>query len=83
MSFIRFWIGFSLIGIAVAIVLLGWSIRRRQFREPDRAAMLPFGGAAPVPPPPARWSREASVLATILGTGMAVLAASVVLSLVW
>ena len=82
MSFLRFWAGFTMFGVAAAVALLVWAFRTRQFREPDRAACLPLGGATSAAPP-MRWSREATALVTILAVGLAVLVATLVLSLVW
>jgi hypothetical protein len=82
MSFLRFWAGFTMFGVAAAIALLVWSLRTRQFREPDRAACLPLGGATAAAPP-VRWSRETTALVAILVVGLALLISTLVLSLVW
>jgi nitrogen fixation-related uncharacterized protein len=81
-SFIRFWIGLTMFGLAAAAVLLLWSFRTRQFREPDRAACLPLADAAP-PAPPVRWSREAIVLVGFLGVGLSLLTATAVFAAIW
>ncbi|MBI5499075.1 MAG: hypothetical protein HY907_02455 [Deltaproteobacteria bacterium] len=81
MSFIRFWLGFSMFGLSAATALLFWAFRTRQFREPDRAACLPLADAAAAPP--IRWSRESIVLVAFLGVGLALLLATVVFSAVW
>ncbi len=83
MSFLRFWAGFTMFGVAVALLLLVWSFRARQFREPDRAACLPLADAPAAAAPEVRWSREAVVLLVFLGVGLLVLAATVGFSLVW
>ena len=83
MSFLRFWAGFTMFGVAAAVLLLIWSFRARQFREPDRAACLPLADAPPAAVPEVRWSREAVVLLAFLGVGLLVLAATVGFSLVW
>ena len=82
MSFIRFWIGFTMFGLAAATVLLMWAFRNRQFREPDRAACLPLADAAAAAPP-IRWTRDSIVLVAFLGVGLAILAATVVFSAIW
>jgi cbb3-type cytochrome oxidase subunit 3 len=82
MSFIRFWIGFTMFGLAAAVVLLLWAFRTRQFREPDRAACLPLADAGTAAAP-VRWSRETVVLLAFLGVGLALLLATVVFAAVW
>jgi nitrogen fixation-related uncharacterized protein len=82
MSFVRFWLGFTMFGVAAAVALLVWALRSRQFREPDRAACLPLAGTTSAPPP-VRWSRDATVLAGFLGVGLALLVVTLVLSLLW
>ena len=81
MSFIRFWIGFTMFGLAAATALLMWAFRTRQFREPDRAACLPLADAAPAPP--VRWTRDVIVLVAFLAVGLAALATTVVFSAIW
>jgi cbb3-type cytochrome oxidase subunit 3 len=80
MTFVRFWIGFTMVGISTAILLLMWALRRRQFKESDRAAYLALAdvGEADAPAPVA--SRDTKVLAAILGIGIAGLVAVAVMS---
>ncbi len=79
MTFLRLWFGFALFGVASAVALLVWALRSRQFREPDRAACLALDGRPAVPP--ARWSRDLTVLLAFLVAGLALLAVTLVLSL--
>ena len=81
MSFIRFWMGFTVVGLAATVAILYWAIKARQFGEPDRAAYLPLGGVPDEPP--RTKGNDGKVLAGVLGVGIAVLAASVALSLTW
>lgn len=82
MSFIRFWMGFTAVGLAATVGILYWALRARQFGEPDRAAHIPLGGM-PEGEPVVDDPRQGRVLAAVLGAGIAVLAASVALSLAW
>ncbi len=82
MSFIRFWMGFTVVGLAATVGILYWALKARQFGEPDRAAYIPLGGV-PEEEPIETNPRQGRVLAAILGLGIAVLAASVALSLGW
>ena len=81
MSFIRFWMGFTVVGLAATVTILYWALKARQFGEPDRAAYLPLGGV-PAEPPATR-GRDGKVLAGVLGLGIAVLVTATVLSMVW
>lgn len=82
MTFIRFWIGFTMVGLATAVLLLMWALRRRQFGESDRAGYLalediPDESEEDAP----RASRDTKVLAGIFGVGLLALIASVFFSL--
>ena len=81
MTFIRFWMGFTVVGLAFTVTILYWALRARQFGEPDRAAYMPLGGVSSEPPETK--GRDGKILAGILGISVAVLATSVALSLVW
>jgi len=80
MSFIRFWIGATIIGIALSVAILFWAMQRRQFKESDRAAHLPLAGLDAAPPA-TRPSRDAAVLIGVLGLGLSAMIATVVVSL--
>lgn len=80
MTFIRLWAGFAFTGLATAVVLLLWAFRSRQFAEPDRTALTPFDDESA--PPPRRVGAETVALLGVLGTGLVVLAAAVVVSVV-
>jgi len=80
-TFIRFWMGFTVVGLAATVTILYWALKARQFGEPDRAAYMPLGGV-PSKPPEIK-GRDGKILAGILGVSIAVLATSVALSLVW
>ena len=80
MSFIRFWIGATIIGLGVTSMILVWALRKRQFKESDRAAHLPLQGMDEAPPM-TRPSRDAAVLVGVLGIGLTVMIATVVVSL--
>ena len=79
MSFVRFWVGFTIIGLSGAVLLLLWALKGRQFRESDRAGYLPLSDVTGSPPETTR-SKDAIVLLGILGVGVVLMVASVVLS---
>jgi nitrogen fixation-related uncharacterized protein len=87
MSFVRFWIGFTAFGLAVTVLLLLWAVRRRQFKESDRAGYLPLadlaldGAGDDDREARAGGRRTALALAGVMGIGLLALAASVVVSL--
>jgi hypothetical protein len=83
MSFMRFWLGFTLFGVSAAVALLAWALRGGLFREPDRAACLPLADLPATAIPARRWSCESIGLVSILGAGVALLAAATVLSVIW
>ena len=80
MTFVRFWIGFTMVGISTAILLLMWAVRRKQFGESDRAAYLALADISEADAPPPVISRDTKVLATILGLSIAGLVATAVMS---
>jgi nitrogen fixation-related uncharacterized protein len=82
MSFVRFWVGFTIIGLSGAVMLLLWALKRRQFRESDRAGYLALSDITGPPPENVR-SKEAVVLLGILGIGVIMMVASVVLSFIF
>lgn len=78
MSFIRFWIGFTMLGLGATVVLLIWAFKKRQFRESDRAGYLALSDVDGMDgvnelkekPPAIRASRETFVMLGILGLGI-------------
>jgi len=80
MTFVRFWIGFSLIGLTSTVVILAWALKHRQFREPDRAGFLPLADVEQAPPA-TRLSRETLSLLAVLTMGLAALAATACVAL--
>lgn len=80
MSFIRFWIGATIIGLGITSAILIWALRKRQFKESDRAAHLPLQGVHETPPR-TRPSRDAAVLVGVLGIGLTVMVATIVVAL--
>ena len=81
MSFVQFWIGFTIIGIGIAVWLLRWAITRRQFKESDRAGYLALADVSDAVPQ-TKLSRDAAVLIGVFGAGIAALVVSVVFSLI-
>jgi nitrogen fixation-related uncharacterized protein len=45
--FTRFWIAYTILGLALALVIFAWAVRTRQFEESRRAGLLPFDDAEP------------------------------------
>lgn len=82
MTFIRFWIGFTIIGLAGAVALLIWAFQKRQFSEPDRAAHLALSDISLDSQPTPRASRDTVALIGIFSLGLVMLIVTVVLSLV-
>lgn len=80
MSFVRFWIGATVIGLAITAGVLHWALRQRQFKEPDHAAHLPLAGLEGAPPQ-SRPSRDAAVMVGVLGLGLTSLIATVIVSM--
>lgn len=80
MSFIRFWIGATIIGLGMTSAILIWALRRRQFKESDRAAHLPLQGVDEQPPQTRR-SRDAAALVGVLGIGATVVIVTIIVSL--
>lgn len=80
MSFIRFWIGATIIGIGITVAILMWAMRLRQFKEPDRAAYLPLAGMNEAPPR-TRPSRDAMVLVGVLGLGVTAMILTIVVAM--
>ena len=80
MSFVRFWIAATVIGLAVTAAILSWAFGRRQFAEPDRAAHLPLAGLDGAPPR-SRPSRDTAVMVGVLGLGLASLVATVIVAM--
>lgn len=87
MTFVRFWMGFTAIGLAVTVLLLAWAVRGRQFKEPDRAGYLPLadladdGASGDDREAAAGGRRTALALAGVMGVGLLALAVSVIVSL--
>ncbi len=80
MSFIRFWIGATVIGLAITALVLYWALNRKMFSESDRAAHLPLAGLKEAPPR-ARASKDAVVLLGILGVGLGTFVVVVVIAM--
>ena len=83
MTFVRFWMGFTIIGLSVTVLLLLWAFQKKQFKESDRAALLALSDLETEnePPPAMRMSRELAVLIGVFGVGIFVMAASIVVSI--
>jgi nitrogen fixation-related uncharacterized protein len=45
--FTRFWIAYTILGLALAVAIFAWAVRTRQFEESRRAGLLPFDDAEP------------------------------------
>lgn len=81
--FLKFWLGWALIGLAAATWLFAWAVRSRQFDEARRAALLPFDDIAPQRPTYSPKGRlHLAVLLTLLGLGVALTLVSLVLALI-
>jgi len=82
MSFVQFWIGFTIVGLAATILLLHWAFEKRQFKESDRAGYIPLADVNDEVPV-TRASREMAVLIGIFGLGIVAMIVSVVLSIMY
>jgi len=74
--FVPVWIVFLLSGTAMAVVVLLWAMRTRQFDEQQRARYLPLVGLTAeelAAPPPIRRGASFVALLTILAVGTLVL----------
>jgi len=45
--FLAFWIGWALVGLAIAVFVFAWAIKSRQFEQSRKAALLPFDDVEP------------------------------------
>jgi nitrogen fixation-related uncharacterized protein len=80
--FIRFWLLWLLLGLAVATWVLSWAIRTRQFEEPRRAALLPFDDVEVERPPHTRTGRfHLWFIWVLVAVGIALSTLSLILSL--
>lgn len=81
MSFVMFWIGFTIFGLAATVAVLHWAVEKRQFKESDRAGYLPLDDVSDGAPT-IRASREMAVLLGVFGIGIVALVVSVIVSIV-
>ena len=85
MTFVRFWMGFTAVGLAATVLLLLWAVGRRQCKESDRAGYLPLADLDDDEAGPegaqAGGRRTALALAGVMGVGLLALAASVIVAL--
>ncbi len=84
--FVPMWLCYLVTGTAMAVLVLAWALRTRQFEDQDRARFLPLAGLTPAelaapPPDPARVRpiRLAFLLALVLGLGTVAASAVVIL----
>ena len=80
MDFLKFWILWALVGLAVAVWLFYWSLRSRQYQESRRAALLPFDDIEPEEPTHKKEGRfHLYLLFGLVITGLALISATLVL----
>jgi nitrogen fixation-related uncharacterized protein len=81
MMFIKFWIGWALVGLALAVWLFAWSVRTRQFEEGRRAKYLPFDDVKPSDPDYNRTGRlHLAAISGIVAAGVILTGAMLVLA---
>ena len=82
--FLAFFLGWSLVGLAVAVSIFIWAIRSRQFESSRRAALLPFDDVAPEAPSGTRQGKlNFVILVLIIGTGITLTAVMLALALIY
>jgi cbb3-type cytochrome oxidase maturation protein len=78
--FIDFWIGWALVGLAAATWLFAWSVKKGQFEESRRAALLPLDDLESRPPGNRRGRLHLAVLLGVATLGVLLTGITVVLA---
>ncbi len=79
--FVPFWLFYLISGTVMAVLVLLWALRTRQFDDQDRARYLPLAGASAAEPHAAPARRRLSYVAVgavLLTGGLALLSTLVV-----